>query len=50
MASFDFFASLNRIGALVVLNRPQGLGPALPLDSDNPPPTPDPEPDGGLLD
>ena len=44
-ASFDFFASLNRIGALVVLNRPQGLGPALPLDSDDPPPTPDPEPE-----
>ena len=46
MASFDFFAALNRIGALVVLNRPQGLGPALPLDSsDDPPPTHDPEPE-----
>ena len=45
MASFDFFAALNRIGALVVLNRPQGLGQALRLDSNDPSPNLEPEPD-----
>ena len=46
MEVFDFFAALNRMEALVVLNRPQVLGPALPLDFDQP--TPEPEPEAAL--